>query len=144
MQKWLIYSFLSLFFCTGLVLTVKYLSIKKMLSEVMIFFTMLFALVIFGVRYIQIINSGEYRIEHWGLYFVLVMAGIFSFFANNFNVKAISLAPNASYASAISDMRLIPVAILSIFLFNSTLSIKGIIGIIVCLIGGYLISTQGG
>jgi len=66
----------------------------------------------------------------WG-----VLAAVFSFIANLSEVKAIKLAPNTGYVQAVRSANMIPTLFLSVWLFNSSISILKFLGVLVIVSG---------
>lgn len=71
---------------------------------------------------------------------LLIGASLFSLAGNYAMVKAFDKAPNPGYVSSINiSLQLTLITILSIFLYNSEFSLLKLIGIIIVLVGIYII-----
>ena len=139
-MTWLIYSGISMFLSISFILLIKFTSSKISASEM--WFPVFF---IAGILYYLnslISTKRVFNPELLNYIPHLIAMGILSFIINLFTVKAIQIAPNPSYATTIVDLRVVGVAVLSVFLFKSDLSLKGMLGILLCVCGGVLIGLK--
>ncbi len=74
---------------------------------------------------------------------ICIATGISSMIATIFSLKALSTAPNPGYAVAIFSSSYVLIAIISPFVFKSSLDSRKVIGIIATLIGLVLLSVEG-
>ena len=68
----------------------------------------------------------------WAL---IVCAAAASFFGNLCSLKAINLAPNAGYPTAIAGMQMVVVTVASIWLFAAEFSLLKGLGVLCCALG---------
>lgn len=66
---------------------------------------------------------------------ILVVAAALSFLGNLCSLRAMSLAPNPGYASAISGVHALVVTLASLFVFGIALSWTKLFGVMLCVLG---------
>ena len=66
---------------------------------------------------------------------LLVVAAILSFAGNLCSLRAMSLAPNPGYASAISGVHAFVVTLLAILVFGVAVSWTKLLGVVLCVVG---------
>jgi drug/metabolite transporter (DMT)-like permease len=66
---------------------------------------------------------------------LLVTAAVLSFTGNLFSLRAMSLAPNPGYASAISGVHAFIVTVLSVLIFGIAVSWTKLLGVVLCVLG---------
>jgi drug/metabolite transporter (DMT)-like permease len=70
-----------------------------------------------------------------GLLALAAAAGLLSFAGNLFSLRAMSLAPNPGYASAISGVHALVVTLAAIALFGVAISWIKLLGVVLCVLG---------
>lgn len=70
-----------------------------------------------------------------GLLALAGAAGLLSFAGNLFSLRAMSLAPNPGYASAISGVHALVVTLAAIALFGVAISWTKLLGVVLCVLG---------
>ena len=76
---------------------------------------------------------------------IILLASVFAFFGNLFDLEGIRLAPNAGYASAIKGCQVIFITLTAYFLFaGQQLTPMGIVGVVLVCIGGAVLALQPG
>jgi drug/metabolite transporter (DMT)-like permease len=70
---------------------------------------------------------------------LLVVAAVLSFVGNLCSLRAMSLAPNPGYASAISGVHALVVTLLAIAVFGLTVSWTKLLGVVLCVLGAALL-----
>jgi uncharacterized membrane protein len=70
---------------------------------------------------------------------LIVLAAFASFFGNLCSLKAIHVAPNAGYPTAIASLQMVVVTLASIWLFAAEFSLLKGLGVLCCAIGTALI-----
>ena len=96
-------------------------------------FSMLFVLGNKNTLMPQIKNFDSY---HWGVIFLF---SIFYFAAYMTHFKALRIAPNPGYSNALIMFHVIILTLMSYFYLNKPLNIRTVIGIIITMIGSYII-----
>ena len=66
---------------------------------------------------------------------LLVAAAVLSFAGNLFSLRAMSLAPNPGYASAISGVHAFVVTVAAILVFGVAVSWTKLLGVVLCVVG---------
>ena len=66
---------------------------------------------------------------------LLVLAAVLSFAGNLFSLRAMSLAPNPGYASAISGVHALAVTLVAIAVFGAAISWPKLLGVVLCVLG---------
>ncbi|MFQ5588269.1 MAG: EamA family transporter [Nitrospiria bacterium] len=97
-----------------------------------------FFLVLIFIAVQQLVLGRGYRLpSSQGLYIVIASLG--AYLIIQFSLMAIATAPNPGYVGAITSLSAVVVAVGSVFLFGSHISLSKVIGIVLCLIGVYLV-----
>jgi drug/metabolite transporter (DMT)-like permease len=73
--------------------------------------------------------------QNGGALALLVTAAVLSFAGNLCSVRAMSLAPNPGYASAISGVHAFIVTVLAVFIFGIAVSWTKLLGVVLCVLG---------
>jgi drug/metabolite transporter (DMT)-like permease len=96
-------------------------------------------LVVFGVAaicYAAYVRSTRAALPPTGgLLALAAAAGLLSFAGNLFSLRAMSLAPNPGYASAISGVHALVVTLAAIALFGVAISWTKLLGVVLCVLG---------
>lgn len=133
-ETWVIFAFVSLLGYTLVNLLYKPISKENPL---------LMAFIIYGsatiIILILLFIQGNFSISSKSTAIAIII-GLSSAFATIFAIKSINLAPNPGYSVAIYSASFVFIAVASVFLFSSTLTIKKVIGILATLIGLILLS----
>lgn len=132
---WYIYSILTSFSFVGLVLCIRWLTSKGFAPKQVLLFMIGFALLGFlgiaGPTLDKVINS-----DHFFSFLAAgSFAGIFAAIGHWADFEAIKRAPNPGYATSIRNCSILPVTILSVFLFDSSLHLVKLVGAILILFG---------
>jgi|GEM_PF-1246476 len=133
--SWYVYSILTSFSFVGLVLCIRWLTNKgftpKQALLFMIGFAFLGFLGIAGSTLDKVINS-----DHFFSFLAAgSFAGIFASIGHWADFEAIKRAPNPGYATAIRNCGILPVIVLSVFLFGSSLHLVKLLGALLILSG---------
>ncbi len=86
----------------------------------------------------QIVSGNGYKLPPTQLLYIFI-AAVGAFAIIHFSLLAIASAPNPGYVSGLTSLSAIVVAIASVFLFDAHLSVSKFVGIVLSLIGIYLI-----
>ncbi len=85
----------------------------------------------------------NYKIE-FSLAALVLLASVFAFAGNYFDLQALSLAPNAGYAAAVKAGQIIVITVGALYLFKGqSISLSGATGILLIFTGIGLLSIQG-
>ncbi|MEK6937246.1 MAG: EamA family transporter [Nanoarchaeota archaeon] len=136
-MNWLLYALLGMFFAGFMILIFKKLTIENVKAEVILVFLFGFAFIFYLSQIL--ITKTPVKINSY-LIFLLILAAFFSYLANLLEVKSIGIAPNPAFPVGIFSLHTILVVIGSYFLFNSSVSIINILGIILGIIAIILLS----
>ena len=90
----------------------------------------LFLIPCFGYLIIILSQHLSLILNYWHLILILFSAYFFSYLGNVFSLKSLQLAPNPGYSLIISKSYVVFTSVVSIFLFNSELTLKSIISIL--------------
>lgn len=97
-----------------------------------------FFLVLVFIVVQQLVLGRGYRLpSSQGLYVVIASLG--AYLIIQFSLMAVVTAPNPGYVGALTSLSAVVVAVGSVFLFESHLSVSKVFGILLCLVGVYLI-----
>ncbi|GEM_PF-3984321 len=97
-----------------------------------------FFLVFVFIALQQIVSGNGYKLPASQLRYIFIAAvGAYSIIY--FSLLAIASAPNPGYVSGLTSLSAVVVAIASVFLFDAHLSVSKFVGIVLSLIGVYLI-----
>lgn len=80
--------------------------------------------------FIAIFSETNFALNYFEILIIIIQSIFFSYLGNVFSLKAIEYAPNPGYSLIISKSYVVLTAIASIFLFNSPLTFKSVIAII--------------
>jgi len=132
---WYIHSILTSFSFVGLVLFIRWMTSKGFTPKQVLLFMIGFALLGFigiaGSTLDKVINS-----DHFFSFLAAgSFAGIFASIGHWADFEAIKRAPNPGYATSIRNCSILPVTILSVFLFGSSLHIFKLVGALLILFG---------
>lgn len=136
-MSWQINSLLAALFIGGTILALKWASIHIASPIVLMVYLYMVTLFCFfahaGVGKISLLSS-------WKGILIMVLSGVLCYAGNFFQVKAITGAPNAGYASAIISFSAVFITVASIFLFGAAFSLLKAAGVACCVIGVILLS----
>ena len=136
-MNWIFYSLIAAIAFAGLVLTYKkllLLGINQLVLNVSIFF-----LVFLGFASVIVYKRIPLQLST-AMILLLLLAAVFSFLGNYFQVKSYNESPNPGYASTLVATQLILITIFSIFLYHSEFNWLKVLGIAIVILGSYLIS----
>jgi len=77
-----------------------------------------------GGSFSKVISSGNF----WLFAILLVIAAMAAIFANLADFKAVGIAPNPGYSQAIKNSNILPITILSIFIFGLDFNLAKLVG----------------
>ncbi len=97
-----------------------------------------FLLVLIFIVAQQLVSGRGYRLpsSQWSY---IVIAALGAYLILQLSLMAMASAPNPGYVGGITSLSAVVVAIGSVFLFGSDLSLSKMLGIVLCLIGVYFI-----
>lgn len=134
-MPWYVYSILSSFSFVGLYLCIRWLTSKGFAPKQILLFMVGFALIgFFGATapsLHRVINSDNFL----SFLAAATFAGIFASIGHWADFEAIGRAPNPGYATSIRNSSVLPVTILSVFLFDSSFDFLKLLGILLILPG---------
>lgn len=136
-MSWIVYSLIAAVAFAGLVLTYKkllLLGINQLVLNVSIFF-----LVFLGFAATVVYKKVPLQLSTAMILFLL-LAAVFSFIGNYFQVKSYNESPNPGYASTLVATQLILITVFSIFLYGSEFNWVKVVGIVIVILGSYLVS----
>ena len=126
---------LTSFSFVGLYLCIRWLTGKGFAPKQILLFMVGFALLgFFGVTapsLRNVVNSDNFL----SFLAATAFAGLFSSIGHWADFEAIKRAPNPGFATAIRNCSILPVTILSVFLFDSSFNLLKLLGIFVILVG---------
>lgn len=134
-MPWYVYSILSSVSLVGLYLCIKWLSFKGFPSKQILLFMVGFALIgFFGATtpYLYSIFNSDRFFSFLG---AAAFAGIFASIGHWADFEAIGRAPNPGYATSIRNTSILPVTILSVFVFDSSFHLIRLVGVFLILTG---------
>jgi len=93
--------------------------------------------------FVHSLHSGvEFSVTREQL-FVILLATVFAYFGNLFDLEGLRLAPNAGYASAIKGCQVLLITVLSYLLFaGQQITLMGVLGVCLVFAGGVLLALQ--
>lgn len=135
-NKWFIFSFIALFSLATMTLIVKEITqLKGFGSKEINLFIFGFLAIAF---YFLSKKENKFFLKNKKIkkYFpLLVLASIFSFLGNYFNVTALGIAPNPGYSDAIKNTNILFITLLSIKIFSTKFEKFKILGVIAIMAG---------
>ncbi len=134
MELWIIYAFLAFLGYLFVNLGMKFVSVENpYLVSLILYFAA-------GIAMLAVLlPKFQFSIAPKSIAIAAVM-GLFSVGATVFALKAMKTAPNPGYVAAIFSANFVVLSIISVFIFGSTLSLKGILGAIAVFVGLLLLS----
>ncbi len=132
---WFLYALIALFLCVFMELIFKKVS-RDVKAEIILFYVFLFGTIILGLYFLF---SKTNIVIDKTLIVLLLIATLFSVIANTFSIRGLALASNPAYPLAVTKASVLIVAILSVFIFKSEISITKFFAIIRILLGIFLI-----
>ncbi len=137
-MNWAIYSIIAAISFAGMILVYKKLLLLGINQNLLNFY--IFGLVFLGFASVVFINKTPIKLSYL-MMALLVLASIFSLIGNFSQVKAYATAPNPGYASTLAATQLVLVSILSVLFFRADFSWIKFLGILVVILGSYLVSS---
>lgn len=139
-MNWIVASLLMFFSSVSLYLFVRKSNILKtpqQLNNLAMFLipTVVYLLVAMGTPTLFILNPFEY-------FLIIIQAIFFSYLGNVFSLKGIQYSPNPGYSLMISKSYVVFTAIVSIYLFDASLTSKSVIAILCIIFFGALITID--
>lgn len=139
-MNWIVASLLMFFSSVALYLFVRKSNILKtpqQLNNLAMFLipTVVYLLVAMGTPTRFILNPFEY-------FLIIIQAIFFSYLGNVFSLKGIQYSPNPGYSLMISKSYVVFTAIVSIYLFDASLTSKSVIAILCIIFFGALITID--
>lgn len=129
---WLVLALIATLFTSILVIGIKYATTKGIDPTYILFIS--FTTSAFCALLHMYVRKISLRIN-WKIAAVLAVCGVFSYMGNLLLVKSVSIAPNPGYTQAILSTNVVLIAVFSYFLFKSELNLKGVVGMVFCIIG---------
>lgn len=84
--------------------------------------------------FLAVTNSSSFSITGYEFFIIALSAFFFSYLGNVFSLKSIEYAPNPGYSLIISKSYVVFTTIAAVFAFNSELTLKSVIAILVILV----------
>lgn len=131
-MTWIHHSLLMYFFSVVMYLALRKLQRMEVPSEINNFFMWGFAALTF--IFIAIGTWTFPRLEWYWIIFVIITAYLFSFLGQRISLEAIKNSANPGYSLMIQKSYAIYTVVASVFLFNSELTLKNILAILVVLV----------
>ncbi|KHO49849.1 MAG: hypothetical protein QT02_C0003G0039 [archaeon GW2011_AR9] len=136
-MTWLLYALLGMIFFAGMVLLFKKITLLGVPASILMLFLAIF-LVVFYALHVTITKTPP-KVTSFAI--VLIIAAAFlSYLGNLFYTKSIALAPNPAYSTTIISLQVLLIALASVFLFGSELSLVKGIGIMLAIVAGILLA----
>lgn len=136
-ENWIIYGFGSAICFTGMTLVFKKLltmGVSPLVLNMFVFGISFLGFVVWNVVSKTKINIGL------NIILFLILGAIFAIFGNYLDLSAVKNAPNPGYAGTLKATQIVLIAILSPILFNSSISLLKLVGIVLVLAGAAIIS----
>ena len=137
MMNWFIQSLIGMLLFAGMILIFKKLTLENLKAEVILLFLFGFAFLFYLTQ--VIVTKTSFKLNAF-LVILLILTAIFSYVANLIEVRAIAVAPNPAFVTAIFSLHIILVAIGSYFLYNSQISFINGLGMVLGIIAIILLS----
>jgi uncharacterized membrane protein len=137
MQTWVIQALIATIGFTVVALVFKKLASDGASSGTI---NMYFFLMVFVGLVIYNIAAGESFKADYKFFLLLLAAAVLAVFTNIYHIKSLHSAPNPGYTRAIVAFNAVLVAIISVFLFQSKLTLIKGLGIVLAIIGIILVS----
>lgn len=134
MELWIIYAFLAFLGYLFVNIGMKFVSVENpyLVSLILYFSAGIVMLIV-------LLQKFEFSIAPKSIAISAVM-GLFSVGATVFALKAMKMTSNPGYVAAIFSANFVVLSIISVFIFGSSLSLKGIAGVIAVFVGLLLLS----
>lgn len=134
---WLFYALLAMVCATGATFAIKQLLLWQIDPLWVMMIMLLLSLLLYSGH--LAITQTEITLNRSMIPFFLLAA--FGFYAGNlYGAKSLQVAPNPGYTVAILSLQIVLVTIVSVFWFDSTISLSKVVGILFMLIGGLLLA----
>ena len=114
-MNWVIQSLIGMLLFAGMILIFKKLTLENLKAEVILLFLFGFAFLFYLIQ--VIVTKTSFKLNAF-LVILLILTAVFSYIANLIEVRAINVAPNPAFVTAIFSLHIILVAIGSYFLYN--------------------------
>ena len=137
MMNWFIQSLIGMLLFAGMILIFKKLTLENLKAEVILLFLFGFAFLFYLTQ--VIVTKTSFKLNAF-LVILLILTAIFSYVGNLIEVRAIAVAPNPAFVTAIFSLHIILVAIGSYFLYNSQISFINGLGMVLGIIAIILLS----
>lgn len=138
-MAWFMYAVVAMIAFSVMFLLNKFVLNKGVSSQLLLFYTGIFLVVITGI---QILTRKEsFHLGSGTLIFIIAIA-VFSFIGNFFILNSINISPNPGYSLAVSGVHILIVALVSIVLFKSELTVVKGIGVLLSVIGIVLLGLE--
>ena len=134
---WIILSLIAAACFTFMYIAFKYLQVANVNPLVTLVYIFFFGLIL---NFIHLSVEKLSLSLNKQLLFLLIVTSICSYVGNLAIIKAMALAPNPGYASAVSSSQVILLTVVSVYLFGSDLDTMKAIGVVLCVIGVALVS----
>jgi len=135
-MNWFILALIAMISFTILFLILKKIADFGINSAVIYFYTSILAAL---VALIYIFGSNlRLNVNTYSL-FLLIIVGIIAFIGNVFLIESLKVAPNPGYSLAVIAMNNVLVAIISVFVFKSEITLIKGFGILLAIIGTILL-----
>jgi drug/metabolite transporter (DMT)-like permease len=130
--NWPTYALIGMSCFAGMQLTFKYLSGRGLSPAAILVFVFGFGWLLFMVHVVAARTPLPWSASVLALLF---LAGLLGYVGNFFAVRAVSLAPNAGYALAISGLQALVVTLISVIVLGASLSWMKALGVLLCCLG---------
>ena len=137
-MNWVTYAIIAAISFSGMILIYKKLLLVGINQNLLNLF--IFGLVFLGFGSIVFATKTPIKLSYM-MIVLLIVASIFSLIGNYSMVKSYSSAPNPGYATTLVSTQLIIISVLSIIFFKSDFSWTKFLGIVIVLLGSYLVSN---
>ena len=136
MDKWILYSLISVVSISIMTLLFKHLLNTGLNPEIINFYFFLISTIAFlGFLFTK---SSNFQVPSSSIP-VFIILGLLALSYNYFDLLAIKSAPNPGYVEAILTLKIVIVTFLSFWLFSSELNTTKLIGVGLCVLGGFLL-----
>jgi len=137
-MEWMLLALISVVFFSGMTLLFKRATLEVPASIILFF--------VFGFGFIFylfhiFITKTPIKVNPT-IVWILLAAALLSYLANLFAVKALGMAPNPAFADAFGGLKFVIVAVAAVFLFGSPLTFLNMIGILLTVVGLFLLTVK--
>jgi len=134
---WIVLAILASICYAGVSASLKHLETQGIPSAVSLCLLCLFPSILYFFHATYRGLSFKFESREW---IVVLLAGVLSYIANLFNIKALAFAPNPGYAVAVGGTQAVVLCLAAYFIFGSELSSFKLLGVGFCILGVSLLS----